>query len=133
MRIVSRCLLAVSALLLAGGGLAHALAYARASAVAEQSTMPKFFAAAFRGLWLSDALSSMVLALIFGLIALRPAMATRPLIMLMAASPIAVAVAIFCTMGNFYAGYLLLLSGTAALLGAVLAGTDGEHQCNVLP
>src|SRR5271168_1463167 len=120
--LISRLLLTVSAALLASGGVAHALAYAKASAIAEHSTLPRFFSAAFKGLWLSDALSSMVLALIFGLIALRPAMATRPLIMLMAASPIAVAVAIFCTMGNFYAGYLLLLSGTAALLGAVLAG-----------
>src|SRR5271168_3109065 len=118
--LISRLLLTVSAALLASGGLAHALAYAKASTVAEHSTLPRFFIAAFKGLWLSDALSSIVLALIFGAIALRPTVATKPLIMLIAASPIAVAVAIFWTMGNFYAGYLLLLSGTAALLGAVL-------------
>jgi hypothetical protein len=127
MRIVSRCLLAVSALLLAGGGLAHALAYARASTVAEHSTMPKFFAAAFRGLWLGDALSSLALALVFAAVSLLPRLASKPLIMLIAVGPIAVAIAIFVTMGNFYAGYLTMLAGLAALSGAVLhqnAGVD---------
>ncbi len=123
--LISRLLLTASAALLASGGVAHGLAYAKASTIAEHSTLPRFFTAAFKGLWLSDALSSMVLALILGAIALRPAVATRPLIMLIAASPIAGAVAIFWTMGNFYAGHLLLLSGTAALLGAMLNENAG--------
>jgi len=120
MRIVSRCFLAVSALLLAGGGLAHALAYVRASTVVERSTMPKFFIAAFKGLWMGDASSSIALALVFAAIAFFPRLATKPLIMLIAVGPIAVAIAIFATMGNFYAGYLTMLAGMAALSGAVL-------------
>jgi len=82
--------------------------------------MPKFFAAAFKGLWLSDSLSSLALALVFAAIALVPRLATKPLIVLIAVGPIAVAIAIFVTMGNFYAGYLTMLAGMAALSGAVL-------------
>jgi hypothetical protein len=89
--------------------------------------MPKFFAAAFRGLWLGDALSSLALALVFAAVSLLPRLSSRPLIMLIAVGPIAVAIAIFVTMGNFYAGYLTMLAGLAALSGAVLhqdAGAD---------
>jgi hypothetical protein len=120
MRIVSRCLLALSALILAGGGSVHALAYAKASTVAERSTLPTFFVAAFKALWLSDSLSSVAVALVFAAIALFPRLATKPLIMLMALGPIAVAIGVFVTMGNFYGGYLTLLAGITALSGAVL-------------
>jgi hypothetical protein len=40
--------------------------------------------------------------------------------MLLACAPLAVAVAIFATMGNFVPGYVMLVAGTAALIGGAL-------------
>src|SRR5258708_12028766 len=93
--LISRLLLTASAALLASGGVAHALAYAKASTIAEHSTLPRFFTAAFKGLWLSDALSSMVLPLILAAIALRPPLPTRPRILLQPPRPTPWAAAIF--------------------------------------
>jgi hypothetical protein len=39
---------------------------------------------------------------------------------LLALAPLAFATAIFATMGNFFAGHLMLLAGTAALIGGAL-------------
>jgi hypothetical protein len=47
-------------------------------------------------------------------------MASRSLVVLLALAPLAFATAIFATMGNFFAGHLMLLAGTAALIGGAL-------------
>jgi predicted membrane metal-binding protein len=39
---------------------------------------------------------------------------------LLACAPLAVAVAVFATMGNFGPGYVMLVAGTAALIGGAL-------------
>jgi hypothetical protein len=39
---------------------------------------------------------------------------------LLALAPLAYATAIFATMGNFFAGHLMLLAGIAALIGGAL-------------
>lgn len=119
-RRVPSLLLAFSALCLASGALVHALAYEKAAAIAEHSTLPSFFAAAFKGLWLSDSVASATLALAFGLIATFPGTAARSVVVLLALAPLAIAVALFATMGNFFAGYLMLISGGAALIGGLL-------------
>jgi hypothetical protein len=49
-----------------------------------------------------------------------PGMASRSLVVLLALAPLAFATAIFATMGNFFAGHLMLLAGTAALVGGAL-------------
>ena len=120
MRFAPRLLLAFSSVCLAVGGAVHALAFPKAATMAEHSTLPAFFSAAFKGLWLSDSVTSVALALAFGSIAAFPRMASRSLVVLLALAPLAVATTIFATMGNFFAGYLMLLAGTAALIGGVL-------------
>jgi hypothetical protein len=120
MRVASRLFLALGSLCLAAGGAIHALAFPKAATVAEHSTLPAFFSAAFKGLWLSDSVSSVALALAFGSIAANPRMASRSLIVLLALAPLAYATAIFATMGNFFAGHLMLLAGIAALIGGAL-------------
>jgi hypothetical protein len=58
MRFAPRLLLAVSSLILAAGGAVHALAFPKAAMVAEHSTLPTFFSAAFKGLWLGDSMQT---------------------------------------------------------------------------
>jgi len=109
-----------SSLCLAAGGVIHALAYPRATIVAEHSTLPPLFLAAFKALWLFDSINSVVFTLVFGSIAAFPGLASGSLVMLLACAPLAVAVAVFATMGNFVPGYVMLVAGTAALIGGAL-------------
>jgi hypothetical protein len=56
--------------------------------MAEHSTLPAFFSAAFKGLWLSNSVASVALALAFGSIAAFPGMASRSLVVLLALAPL---------------------------------------------
>jgi hypothetical protein len=120
MRIASRLLLVLSALDLAGGAVIHAMAFRKASVVAAHSTLPAFFTAAFKGLWLCDSITSLGLALALGAIAVSPTIAARPLVIILALPPLGFAVALFATMGNFFPGYLMLLAGAATLAGGLM-------------
>jgi hypothetical protein len=122
MRFASRILLALTSLCLAAGGAVHALAFSKAATVAEHSNLPLFFSAAFKGLWLSDSATSIALALASGSIAAYPRLVSRPIVMLFALGPLSSAIAIFTTMGSFFAGYVMLFAGVAALVGGALHG-----------
>jgi hypothetical protein len=120
MRLAPRFLLAFSSLCLAAGGVIHALAFPKATTVAAHSTLPPLFLAAFKALWLFDSINSVAFALVFGSIAAFPGMASGSLVMLLACAPLAVAAAVFATMGNFVPGHVMLVAGTAALVGGAL-------------
>ena len=120
MRFAPRLLLAFSSLCLVAGGAVHALAFPKAAIVADRSNLPAFFSGALKGLWLCDSITSVALAMAFGSIAAFPGMTSRSLVVLLALAPLAFAAAIFATMGNFFAGHLMLLAGTAALMGGAL-------------
>jgi uncharacterized membrane protein YdbT with pleckstrin-like domain len=120
MRTPARVLLALSALCLAAGGVVHSMAYPKAAVVVDHSTLAAFFAAAFKGLWLCDSANSLWLAIVLGAIAAWPRVAARALVVILGLGPVANALAIYATMGNFFAGYLMLLSGVLALLGGAL-------------
>jgi hypothetical protein len=129
-RSASTSLLILSAAILAAGAGAHGFAYAKAAAVAEHSTLPPFFQAAFRGLWLSDSLSSLLLAIVLVSIAAKPKLAAKPLVVLLAVTPLGMAVVLFSTMGLFFASYLMLIAAALALLAAALRPTDAlSEQC----
>jgi hypothetical protein len=125
---VSKWLLLLSAAILATGGGIHGLGYPKASTVADDSTMPPFFQGALKGLWLSDSLSSLTLALALVCIAVNPRLAATPLVLLLALTPLAVAVVLFSTMGNFFAGYLMLVAGAAALLSALMRPSTANNE-----
>ena len=116
----STWLLLASAAILAIGAGVHGFAYAKAAAVAQGSTLPPFFQAVFRGLWLSDCLSSLLLAVALTAIAAKPTLAAKPLVALLALTPLAVAVVLFLTMGNFFASYFMVTAAVLTLLAAVL-------------
>ena len=125
---VSKWLLVLSAAILATGGSIHGLAYPKASTVAGHSTLPPFFQGALKGLWLSDSLSSLTIALTLACIAANPRLAATPLVLLLALMPLATAVVLFLTMGNFFAGYLMLIAAAAALLGAVMRPSTPHRE-----
>jgi hypothetical protein len=116
---VSRWLLALSALLLFLGGIAHAAAFGKAAAVLAASSVPSFFGNAFKALWLIDSSTQEILALTFGLAALKPATATRLSLSLAALIPAATAMVIYSFLGGFFAGHLLMLASATALWAGV--------------
>jgi hypothetical protein len=128
MRLVSGTLFGLGALLLSLGGVMHAMAFQNASTIADLSTLPPFFASAFKGLWLTDSVSSITLGLIFALVAARPRWTAGPVRLSLALLPIALAVVIFATMGNFLAGYMMLVAGAAALGGALTGAVSASNR-----
>jgi hypothetical protein len=116
----AKSLLALSAIILAAGASIHGFAYPKAAAVAEHSTLPPFFQSALKGLWLSDSLSSLLLALVLVSIAMKPHWATKSLLLLLALTPLGTSVVLFLTMGRFFASYAMLMAAVAALLAAAL-------------
>lgn len=98
----------------------HTMAYPKATAVLDDSTLAAFFAAAFKGLWLGDSVYLLWLALVLSTIAAWPRLASRALVLILALGPLASAVALYATMGNFFAAHLLLLAGALALVGGAV-------------
>jgi len=101
------------------GSVMHALAFHRAQSVVRVSQLPPFFGNSFKSLWLGDSTTMLALAVIFGVIAIRPAVATRPLVLLIALIPAATAVLLYVFLGNFFAGHIHLATATAAFLAGL--------------
>jgi len=114
-----RILLALSSVISGLGSAMHALAFPKAMAAIDGSNMLHFYGGSSKGLWLADSATLFILAVIFGLIAARPSLATRPLVILVALIPAATAILIYTFLGNFIAGHILL--AIAAL--AIVAGS----------
>jgi hypothetical protein len=112
---VSRLLLAFAALLMALGGFVHAAAFSKARDQLATTSMPPFFTSSFKALWLADSTTMASLMLIFGLIALRPDLASRPVTALLALVPAAIAVLIYVFVGNFFAGHMLMATAAAVI------------------
>jgi hypothetical protein len=114
-----RLLLAFSSLLLAAGGVVHAVAFNRARAAFAASSLPPFFGNTSKALWLADSTTLWMVAAVFGLIAARPAAATGPVVMLVALIPAATAVLIYLFLGSFFAGHLLLAAAAMAFFAGL--------------
>jgi len=115
-----RVLLALASLLSAFGGAIHAAAFPRASAAVASSNLPSFFGGSLKGLWLGDAATLFILAAVFALLAVRPGLSSRPVVMLVALIPAATAILIYVFLGGFLAGHLLLaIAALAFTAGAI--------------
>jgi hypothetical protein len=112
-------LLGTAALLSALGGAAHARAFPKAVIAFAASNLPHFYAGSSKGLWLSDSATLFILAAIFGTVAARPSLASKPLLMLVSLIPAGTAVFIYMFLGNFFAGHLLLLIAALAFFGTL--------------
>ena len=119
MKLLSRILLAISALLLAFGAWTHSMGFHRVEfAVAKSDLMP-FVANGLKVLWLQDSTIAIVLALIFAIVAVKPAAGPKWIIVVLALVPIITAGLVYHFIGNFFGGHIFLTAGIAAILGAL--------------
>jgi hypothetical protein len=119
----SRLLLALSAAILAVGGLMHASAFDRTLSALAASNLDAFYANSLEALWLIDSATLLALAVVFGLVAARPDLASRPVIILLALVPAATAFFLYKFIGNFVPAHMLLASAIATVLGGVGFGS----------
>ena len=115
-----RFLLALSSVISALGCAMHAAAFPKAQVAIDRTNLPHFYAGSSKALWLADSATLFILAVIFGLIAARPSVASRPLVILVALIPAATAILIYTFLGGFIAGHILV----AIAILALLAGTQ---------
>jgi len=123
-----RLLLGTAALLSGLGGVIHAAAFRKALMALGASNLPAFYAGSSKGLWLADSATLLILAAIFGVVAVRPSAASRPVVLLVALIPAATAVLLYMFLGNFFAGHLLLAIAVLAIVGCQLSGVDKMTQ-----
>jgi hypothetical protein len=118
-----RLLLAGSSLVLALGGPLHAAAFNKAASVLGTVNLPPFYTGSFKVLWLADSATLLTLAVTFGFIAVRPAAASRPVVLLLALIPAATAGLIYHFVGSFIAAHLLMTAALAAFVAGLLFPT----------
>ena len=126
MKLLSRLLLAFSAVVFAFGAWIHTSAFDRISVAVAKSDLPAFFGNGFRTLWLQDSALQVAFAIIFAFVAIKPAAATRFIVVILGLMPITTAVLIYHFIGNFVGGHIFLAGGLAAVLGGLMlpAKTD---------
>ena len=112
-----RFFLGAASLLSALGGVMHAAAFRKALTAINTSNLPVFYAGSSKSLWLADSATLLILATVFGLLALRPSMASQSIVTLIALIPAATAVLLYTFLGNFFAGHLLLAIAVLGFLG----------------
>jgi hypothetical protein len=128
MKVFSRILLAISALVLAFGAYIHTSAFGRVSAAVAKSNLPAFFGKGFRTLWLLDSTVQIVLAIIFGFLAIRPLAASKPIVLLLGLIPATITALIYYFIGNFVGGHIFLTVAVTAILGGLLKPEIGQDS-----
>ena len=114
-----RLLLLPAALALLSGGIMHGRAFNKAVATLGAVDLPPFYANSFKALWLIDSATLISLAIVFTLIAARPATVTRWIVILLAFIPGATAALIYIFVGSFFPAHLL----AAASIATIAAGS----------
>ena len=127
-KLLSRILLAFSALVFACGAYIHSSAFGRMSTGVAKSDLPVFLAQGFRTLWLMDSAVQIALALVFALVAIKPNAATRPIVILIALVPLSTAGFIYCFIGNFIGGHIFLAGGLTAVLGGLMLPAQPDQR-----
>lgn len=122
---LSRLLLALSGLALLVAGVIHARAFPGALAAVAASNLAPFYAAALKALWLGDSATLTAASLLLAAVAARPSRAARPMVFLVAALVVVLALLLYRYMGNFPPGHLLLAAATGAALGGMGLGRSG--------
>lgn len=76
-----------------------------------------------KALWLIDSATLITLAIVLALVAARPHLASRPVIILLALVPAATAFFLYKFIGNFVPAHMLLASAVATVFGGVGFGS----------
>ena len=120
MKSYARILLAFAAIILATGAFLHGSAFPKIESAIASSDLAPFAGKSLKVLWLIDSVTSLVIALVFVLVATNPASASRGVVALVALIPTTTAILIYYFIGNFIGGHVhlaaALLSFAAALL-----------------
>jgi hypothetical protein len=117
---LSRIFLGASAALLLLGGAVHTLAFKKAVAAVAASDLAPFFGKALKGLWLIDSTMLITLAIVFGLIAVRPALASSVVVALLTLMPAVVAILLYCLIGAIMPAHLLVVVAALGFAAALL-------------
>src|SRR5260370_38119194 len=89
---------------------------------------PPFFGNGFRTLWLQDSVLQIVFAIIFAVVAIRPAAAMRFVVVILGLLPITTAILIYHFIGNFIGGHIFFSGGLApVLVGLVFPANTGQR------
>ena len=118
--LLSRLLLAASSAILLFGGAVHTLAFKKAVAAVAASNLAPFFGKALKALWLIDSTMLITTALIFGLVAVRPAMVSRVFVVLVSLSPALTAILLYSFIGAIMLAHLLVIASALAVSAALL-------------
>lgn len=124
---VARVILGLCSLILALGGLAHAKAFRGAQRAIGAAHLPAIYGNDFKALWLADSATLLTVAALYAMIAARPSVASRTLLMMISGIPAATAIFIYMFVGNFYAGHLLLAAAGAAAFSAIWLPAQPRH------
>ena len=117
--LIARLLLAASSLLLASSAVIHGMTIHRALTILDASRLPPFYRDSFKVLWIADATTMFIVAAIFGSIAIRPELASRSIVALLALAYGVVAALLYTFLGRFQAAHILLIASAMALIAAV--------------
>jgi hypothetical protein len=117
---LSRIFLGACAALLLFGGAVHTLAFKKAAAAIAASDLAPFFGKSLKGLWLIDSTMLITLAIVFGLIAVRPVMASSVVVALLTLMPAVVAILLYCIIGAIMPAHLLVVVAVLGFAAALL-------------
>ncbi len=117
---LGRALLTVAALILIGSSYLHATAYKTVSAAVTASGLSPVFANAYRALWVADSTTGVTVGLVAGMLAFRPALATRLIVAVLALVPAAIAACVYYFLGAFPPGHLMIAAAALMALAAAL-------------
>lgn len=120
MKMLSRILFSISAILLAVGAHFHTSAFGKTAAAVADSNLPTFLGNGLKVLWLQDSVITNVLAIIFATVAVKPSAAPKWILIVLALVPIITAGLVYHFIGNFFGGHIFLVAGIAAIFGALL-------------
>lgn len=126
---IPKFLLALAATIFALGGALHAAAYfSKASQVIGAANLDTFFAQSLKVLWLADSTTLVTLALVFALIAVKPASVSKPIILLLALIPGATTALLYWFLGPFYAAHMLMVGTAMVFIAGLMLRTDRGAQ-----
>jgi hypothetical protein len=116
----SRGLYALAAIGHAFGGYGHTSAYDKAVAAVAQSDLPEFYREGLKVLWLTDSATIFLVSASFALLAIWPRAAARPVVVLIALSPISTAALLYHFVGTPSYVFLSFGVGVLAILASLL-------------
>jgi hypothetical protein len=127
--IVSRFLLSLAAAIFLLGAVMHASAFFwKANRVIDGSSLKPFFSSELKVLWMADSTTLLGLALVFALIAAKPAWASVPAILVLSWIPAATTVLLYFFLGPFFAAHMLLAATLMVIASALLQQRVSIHQ-----